>query len=132
MSKTNVVPLFRPSPRDQWLNELEQEFRGLVESLPARPCQQKLPPEAKAWRAVAKLLMARELGANVFGTSYREALWNAVEGFAGGWVTGAGLRAILRRVDLLASERPLRAMGNDAAPADAHAPGHPARGGVIA
>jgi len=108
MSTTSVVPLFRPSPRDQWLNELEEELRGFFRCLPARPCQQRPRSRAKAWRAVAKLLMQRELGANEFGASYREALWNAVEGFAEGRVTGSGLRAILRRVDLLASERPLR------------------------
>jgi hypothetical protein len=108
MSTRNVVPLFQPSPRDLWLNALEEELRGLLKCLPAGPCQQERPPRAKAWRAVAKLLMVRELGANEFGASYRKALWNAVEGFAEGRVSGSGLRAILRRVDLLASERPLR------------------------
>jgi len=110
MSKSNVVPLFRPSPRDQWLNELQEELAGLLESLPARPCRRKLPPEALAWRAVARVLVTRELGCNEFGSSYRGPLWSAVEGYAEGRITGAGLRAILRRVDLLASERPLRAM----------------------
>ena len=70
MSKTNMVRLFRPSPRDQWLDELEEELRGLLESLPARPGQGKLPREARAWRAVARVLVMRELGANEFGRSY--------------------------------------------------------------
>jgi hypothetical protein len=112
--KTNVVPLFGPSPRDQWLNELQEELHGLLESLPARPCRRKLPPEAKAWRAVARALVTRELGANQFGRSYAGALWAAVQGYAEGRLSGATLRAVLRRVDLLASERPLRPMGETA------------------
>jgi hypothetical protein len=108
MSTRSVVPLLPPSPRDQWLNELEQELRGFLKYLRTRPRQQGPRARAKAWRAVAKLLMLRELGANEFGASYRDVLWNAVEGFAEGRVTGSRLRAILRRVDLLASERPLR------------------------
>ncbi len=106
MPKTNVVPLFRPSPRDQWLNELEDELRGLVESLPAHPGRLKLPPQARAWRAVARVLVTREPGANQFGRSYANAVWRTVEGYAEGRLSGATLRAVLRRVDLLASERP--------------------------
>ena len=114
MPETNVVPLFSPSLRDQWLNELEEQLRGLLESLPARPCRRKLPPEAKAWRAVARALVSRELGANQFGRSYAGPLWAAVQGYAEGRLGGATLRAVLRRVDLLASERPLRPMGERA------------------
>ena len=112
--KTNVVPLFRPSPRDQWLNELEDELRGLLESLPAHPGRLKLPPQARAWRAVARVLVTRELGANQFGRSYANAVWSTVEGYAEGRLSGATLRAVLRRVDLLASERPLRPVGETA------------------
>jgi hypothetical protein len=108
------MPVFRPSPRDQWLNELQEELRGLLESLPARPRRRKLPPEAKAWRAVSRALLTRELGANQFGRSYAGALWAAVQGYAEGRLSGATLRSVLRRVDLLASERPLRPMGETA------------------
>jgi hypothetical protein len=106
--KTNVVPLFRRSPRDQWLNELEDELRGLLESLPAHPGRLKLPLQARAWRAVARVLVTRELGANQFGRSYANAVWRTVEGYAERRLSGATLRAVFRRVDLLASERPLR------------------------
>ncbi len=114
MPKSNVVPLFRPAPRDQWLDELQEELRGLVESLPAPPSRRKLPPEARAWRSVARVLVTRELGCNEFGSSYRGPLWSAVEGHAEGRITGTALRAILRRIDLLASERPLRAVAERA------------------
>jgi hypothetical protein len=109
--KTNVVPLFRPSPREQWLNELEDELRGLVESLPAHPGGLKLPARARAWRAVARVLVTRELGANQFGRSYAKAVWRTVGAYAEGRLSGATFRAVLRRVDLLASERPLRSAG---------------------
>ena len=78
------MPLFRASPRDQWLDELQEELRGLLENLPARPRGRKLPPEAKAWRAVARALVTRELGANQFGRSYAGPLWAAVQGYAEG------------------------------------------------
>ena len=107
----NVVPLFRPSQRDRWLDALEDELWTLLVGLPGSRSKRKLPPEARAWRAVARVLMARELGCNEFGDSYRESLWNVVEAFADRRVSGATLRAVLRRVDLLASERPLRATG---------------------
>ena len=58
--------------------------------------------------------MTRELGANQLGRSYAGPLWAAVQGYAEGRLGGATLRAILRRVDLLASERPLRPMGERA------------------
>jgi hypothetical protein len=106
--KTNVVPLFRPSPREQWLNELEDELRGLLESLPAHPGRLKLPLQARAWRAVARELITRELGANQFGRSYANAVWRTVEGYAERRLSSATLRAVFRRADLLASERPLR------------------------
>ena len=114
MPKTNVVPLFRPSPRDQWLNELEDELRGLLESLPGHPGRLKLPPQARAWRAVSRVLVTRELGANEFGRSYANEVWRTVEGYAEGRLSGGTLRAVLRRVDLLASERPLRPVGERA------------------
>jgi hypothetical protein len=108
VAKTNVVPLFRPSPRDQWLNELEDELRGLLETLPAHPGRLKLPLQARAWRAVARVLVTRELGANQFGRSYANAVWRTVEGYAERRLSSRTLRAVFRRVDLLASERPLR------------------------
>jgi len=58
--------------------------------------------------------VTRELGANQFGHSYAGPLWAAVQGYAEGRLSGATLRAVLRRVDLLASERPLRPMGETA------------------
>ena len=76
--------LFRRSPRDQWLNELEDELRGLLASLPAHPGRLKLPLQARAWRAVARVLVTRELGANQFGRSYANAVWRTVEGYASG------------------------------------------------
>jgi hypothetical protein len=106
--RTNVVNLFRRSPRDQWLDELEDELRGLLKSLPAHPRRLKLPLQARAWRAVARALVTRELGANQFGRSYANAVWRTVEGYAERRLSGATLRAVFRRVDLLASERPLR------------------------
>lgn len=114
MPETNVVPLFRPSPREQWLNELEDELRGLLESLPAHPGGMKLPARARAWRAVARVLVTRELGANQFGRSYASAVWRTVGAYAEGRLSGATLRAVLRRVDLLASERPLRSVAETA------------------
>ena len=48
MPKTNVVPLFRPSPREQWLNELEDELRGLLRRIPAHPERLKLPQMCEA------------------------------------------------------------------------------------
>jgi hypothetical protein len=106
--KTNVVPLFRPSPREQWLNELEDELRGLLRRIPAHPERLKLPLQARAWRAVARVLVTRELGANQFGRSYANAVWRTVEGYAERRLSSATLQAVFRRVDLLASERPLR------------------------
>ena len=85
-SSSNVIPLLRRGPKDLWLDELEDGLRTLLEGLPC-PSRRRLPPEARAWRAVARVLMTRELGANQFGSSYREPLWTAVEGYAEGRVS---------------------------------------------
>ena len=126
-SSSNVIPLLRRGPKDLWLDELEDGLRTLLEGLPC-PSRRRLPPEARAWRAVARVLMTRELGANQFGSSYREPLWTAVEGYAEGRVSGAKLRAVLRRVDFLASERPLSVRRRQSSSLSAGRRAHPGEG----